>query len=646
MQQVTRHGSQVPSRSRLSNTPTWFVCIASFLISTAATAADDAEPKASPPDDDTPTIISTTRTRIPYRDAASSATVIGEQELEALATPLVTDALFAVPGLDVRRNGPPGQTTSLFLRGTNDNQVKFMLDGIDVTDPTTPTGTPLLDHLLSSGIGQVEVIRGPQSTLYGSDSVGGAINLITRTARSGPPTGSYEVEAGSFYTVHQRLTAEAGNQHFNTFFALSNLESQGLSASSAGSERDPYRNTHFATRLGFTPTEEFSTDVVLHYIRAQAEFDDAGADNPFNETESEQLFFKVEPKLYLADGRWVSTLNLNAAVHDRDTTQFSGGTFFDFLFDGAAYEADWQNDIALAEWNLLTVGAAYRYERSESASDFGSADNDRDIASVYLQDQVRLFDDRIQIIPGIRYDRFSDFGSHTTWRIAASYRHTETDTTLRGSFGTGFNAPSLFQLFDPFSGDPTLDAERSEGYDAGIDQRFWDGKAAVGVTYFHNDIDELIDFDFNTFTYTQTGAAETQGVEVFGVVQPWPGLTIRPSYTYTDTENLRTGDQLLRRPRHKAAVQVIYTFLDEKARLGLGVHYIGERDDVVAGSFPGVVTTNDDYFLVRLGGSYKVNDHLEVTARVENLLDEEYEDVLGFTSPGAAAYAGVKITIP
>jgi len=633
----------------------WAAILWAAVVWPAAVAEDEKPP---PPDDrqlqiekrqsdsDTPVIISATRTPIPYRDAASSATVIREYDLEALAEPLITDALRGVPGLDIRRNGPPGQTTSLFLRGTNDNHVKFMLDGIDVTDPGTPTGTPLLDHLLTSGVGQIEIIRGPQSTLYGSDAIGGVVNIITRTSRSGDPAFRYEVEGGSFYTSRQRVTAEAGNQYVHAFMAATYFDTQGISASSAGTERDPYRNTHLATRLGITPTDELSTDIVLHYIHAQTEFDNSGADNPFNQTDSEQLFMKVEPKLYLADGRWVSTLNLNLANQQRETLEFAFGSFFDFFFEGSAYEADWQNDIEVTEWNLLTLGAAYRYEQSESASDFATAENDRDIASVYVSDQFKLWEGRVHIVPGIRHDLFSDFGGHTTWRIAASYRHLESDTTFRGSFGTGFNAPSLFQLFDPFSGDPSLSAERSKGWDAGVEQRLFGGKVSVGATYFHNDIDELIEFDLTTFGYVQTGAARTRGVEAFAVIEPCENLLIRPSYTYTDAENLDTGAPLIRRPQHKGGMDVIYRFLDRRATVALGLFYVGERDDIVAGTFPGVVAENDDYVLVRIAASLRVHDNVELTARIENLLDEDYQDVLGFNSPGVAAYGGVRITIP
>ena len=224
--------------------------------------------------------------------------------------------------------------------------------------------------------------------------------------------------------------------------------------------------------------------------------------------------------------------------------------------------------------------------------------------------------------------------------MAPVYDIAATGTRLRGSYGTGFKAPSLFQLYSAY-GSTDLNPEKSQGWDAGAEQDLMDGTLTVGASYFENRFDDMIDYDFVTSKYGNVSKAEARGVETFVTAKPVKDLSVRASYTYTDTQDKTTHAELLRRPRNKAALDTTYAFT-RKFRGTFGLIYVGERQDEDFSAFKNITLAG--YTLVNLYASYDVYQNVTLFARVENLFDEHYEEVLGYGTPGRAGYGGVKVT--
>lgn len=613
-----------------------------FLGSERSDAADETDHGPAPAGtvEVREVIITANRVATAAEKVGSSATVVTGEQMKQTGAMQAFEPLQRAAGVEVRQAGGPGSQASIFLRGTNSNHTRVMLDGIDLSDPSSANAIVPLEFLQTGALDRIEVIRGPQSALYGSDAIGGAVNLITPRGH-GKPTFRYQQIYGDYNTNIERVSSQGGNDFGHYFVHFGRMEADGFSHAVGNGERDPYRNVTVNSRFGITPTEEFEADFFVHYLQAENEFDGFTSTDSA-QTDSDRLFFKARPRLHLWDDRWTATVNLAYTGHERDT--LDGGTT---RFRGRSFEADWQNDIQILDDHLVTTGLVYRYETGDQSGGFTPFDDQRDQLGFYLQDQIQL-GERVTFIPGFRIDHFSDFGTQATYRLAGVYHHLETDTFVRASVGTGFNAPAFNQL-GGFGANPDLDPEKSFGFDIGLEQRFWNGLASLGATYFYNDFDDMIvaidtgGFVFENFNIEQ---ALTQGVEVFGQVQPIEGLTVRASYTYTDSEAqqivafsslaLSEGGRLLRRPLHKVGLDVVYLFWEERASVAATLLHVSERDDVGGKA--------DAYTTVNLAGSVKVHEHVELTGRIVNLFNEDYQDIFGFNAPGISAYGGVTIS--
>lgn len=586
------------------------------------------------------TLVTATRTQTPTEQVGSSFTVVNSDEIDRRQLRFLGDSLKDIPGVDVRQTGGAGSQTSIFLRGANSNHTKITLDGIDFSDPSAANAIPQPEFLPLAGFDRIEVVRGPQSALYGSDAIGGVVALETAKGR-GDPSFSYLQEFGSFRTFYEQIHSAAGDDRFNYNLNVSHLASHAVSSKTSDTEDDPFRNLHVGARFGVNPTPDSELNFFFHYFNSETEFDGFG-DFRSSQTDSERYFVKAQPLFHLLDGVWTSKLNVSTSSQSRHT--FDGSTE---RFRARAHEIDWQNDLRALESHLITAGAAFRHEEGDDSGGFSDFDDQRDIAGVYLQDQIQ-FGERLTITPGGRLDHFSDFGSQWTYRLAAAYRHLETQTTFRGSAGSGFNAPSFNQL-SGFGANSGLKAEKSLGFDFGFEQSLLDKHLIFGAAYFRNDFDNLIvAIDTGGFTFVNFNIeqAATQGVETFLFVEPVEKLTFRGSYTYTDTEAGKvvpfsalapTADsRLLRRPLHKMGADVSYRFWEDRATVSLGVLFVSDRLDTGSKTAPA-------YTLVNLAASVKLCEHVSIHGRIENLFNEQYQDVLGFNSPGIACFGGFKV---
>ncbi len=607
-------------------------------------------------------VVTATRVETPAEQVGSSMTVISRLEIEESGQEFVGDLLRHVPGLDVVRGGGPGQTTSVFIRGAKSEQTLVLIDGIEANDPISPGRGFDFAHLSTDNVERIEVIRGPQSTLYGSDAMGGVINIITRKG-TGRPHGSVGAEVGSFDTYRESVELSGSTDMLGYALSLSRYDTNGISAAdedAGNDEDDGYENTTFSGRFTFSPADEFDLDLVLRYTDAESELDNFGGafgDDPNYLLDTEELFARLQGRLRLLDGRWEQKLGVAFTDYDRradnDVDPAHPSDLVRSKYLGEILKFDWQHDFHLSESNTLTLGFETEEEKGRSRyyseSMFGpylSVQEEREARtnSAYVQDQWEVIDNLFATL-GARVDDHDRFGSETTYRAALAYQIEATGTRLKASYGTGFKAPTLFQLFSDY-GNPNLEPEESTGWDLGVEQSLMGDRLTLGATYFKNDFDDLIDYVPTGFTgtYMNVDRAESDGVEVSVKFQATESLSLRANCTHQDTEDRETGRDLLRRPHRKAGIGATYRFPSDRARVGLDVLYVGSRDDLDFSSWPAERVELSSYTLVNLSGSYDVSKCVRLFGRIENLLDDDYQEVRGFGAPGIGFYGGMRLT--
>ena len=618
-------------------------------------------------------VVTATRDEVPIEQVGSSITVITAKEIEQQQKQTVAEALRMVPGLDVVRSGGVGQAVSIFMRGADSRHTLVLIDGVELNDPSTTGGEYYFGFLTTDNIERIEVLRGPQSTLYGSHAMGGVINIITKRG-NGSPTGFFSAEGGSFYTAKESAGISGGTDLVNYSLSLSRLDSSGISAAASrdgNSEADGYQNTTVAARLGITPTQNSDIDMSLRYTRTRNEADNgggAGADDPNRVMRNKELQIRTQGTLLLFDDLWEQKLGVSlndlTRSDDNDRDADHPVDFQRSEYQGQTVKFDWQHILRLHKSNTLLVGAETKEEKAKSKSYYeyfnawtSSVDTSTNIwneqsartNSLYLQDQLNLWDSWFSTA-GVRIDDHDRFGSKATYRFTTAYLFKQTDTRLKGSYGTGFKAPSLYQLFAPpapamgfLGGNAGLTPEKSNGWDIGLEQEISEISTTLGATWFRNDFKDLI--AYQNQTYENVARAYTQGLEVTVQVNPMNDLMFSAAYTYTQTKDKETGEALLRRPKHKLTADVNYRFFG-KGNLNLGLIYVGNRNDLTFHPVTYVqqTVTLKDYMVVNLAASYDVTKNLQLFGRIDNLLDREYEEVYGYGTPGIGAYGGVKVS--
>jgi vitamin B12 transporter len=628
------------------------------VLACAAVGAASAAPAVRATDSEQLEQVVVTATRIPTPEdhIASSVTVITAAEIAAKQERTLYDVLKDVPGLNAVQVGGPGGQTSLFIRGTNSNHTKVFIDGIDVGDPSNSTASFDPGQLLTPDIERVEVLRGPQSGLYGADAIGGVINVITKSG-AGPLKVSAGVEGGSFDTFNQAgsLSGQQGDFHYTANLAhlrvgatpVTPLELLDPGPPPEQRIDDYYDNLTASTKLNYDVTRDFSLTLVGRY--ADTHLRTTGSDDfNFGFPDSEQsqsnataYSGRVSGRLLSFDGFLEQTLGY-AYTHftTLSITPSAFGTS-EVRNTGARNKVDWQGALKFSPTETVLLGA--ETERDEISDPISA--NSR-INSGYAELQSQLGAGFFSAL-NVRYDDSDRFGSKVTYRIAPTYVITATGTQLRASLGTGFKPPTLSELFQDFPpfffGNPSLKAETSTGYDAGIEQSWARGTVRVGATYFHNSISNLITTDPVTgTTYANVGHATTDGVESFIAYQPGKTLTLRLDYTYTEATDDVLHQELLRRPKHKGTVQAMWQASDPLSvtatLLSVGSWVDGSRD------FSTPRLEAPGYTVVDLAASYDFSAKLALFGRINNLFDRQYQEPIGFMKPGIGVVVGLRAT--
>lgn len=605
-------------------------------------------------------VVTATRTATPEKEIGSAVSVVTAEEIAARRLTSVADVLRTVPGLDVLRSGGPGQATSVFMRGANSNHTLVLIDGVEMNDPSSPNGMFDFANLQTDNIERIEVVRGAASAVYGSDAIGGVINIITRKGRGKPKVG-FSAEGGSYGTWKTAGNIAGGTDMVNYSLDASHLETTGFPAaarSMGNSTDDPYRNTTVSGSTGLKLNSNLDFGATLRYNEGKTFIDDCGGygcNDPNNYSSFNQLFTRGFGHLKLFDNLWEQTLGLAYSRSSRNNTSVYNALYPNSTDTTAAYlgeklKLDYQSVFNLHKTNTVSLGV------EEEADSIHSADNayypsysytyldvvpSRTMNTVgyYLQDQIRLFERSFTTV-GVRYDDNNRFGGHMTWRVNELYAIKETGTRLKSSYGTGFKAPVLYQLYDPLYGNPALKPETSINWDAGLEQDFWREQITVGVSYFNNRFNNLIQSLAPTYLSYNVNQATARGVETYAELRATADINLRASYTHQDTRDLHTGQQLLRRPNDKGAFDIDYHFL-EKAHMHVNLLLVGPKLDY---DQLGAYTTVKGYALLNWSASYDLHPNLQVYGRIDNLLDKQYQEVYGYGTSGVAGYGGIKLS--
>jgi vitamin B12 transporter len=641
------------------------------------------------------TVVSPTTVVTPSEQSASSVTVITADDIAAQQRLTVPDALAAVPGLNVVQSGGPGGQTSVFIRGTNSNHVKVLIDGIDMSDPSNPNAAFDFGQLLTGDIERIEILRGPQSGLYGPDAIGGVISITTKSG-SGPPKLTLSTEGGSFGTTNERASLSGSQANFNYVFNIQYFQSASTPVTPSydlapGEKANPnfYNNWTYSTKLGYNLSDNLAVNVVGRYTDSKLRFtNDDFVDffptsfaEPIQSTQLDHQFYGRGEVVWSPVAGFKNFFGVNYTNSwtwnfdpNMDTGLVSPTVLPPTVDLGTRLKFDYRGELQVAPGQLLLFGAEDQNEtlRTNSSSFFNStftnesffitnAERRNDAGWLELQNQLTQ---QFYLVSNVRYDANEDFGDHTTFRIAPVYLVPITGTKLLASYGTGFKAPSLEDLYvnflPGFVANPNLKPEESTGWDAGFEQPIANGSFRFGSTYFRNDIRNLIATVESTTPGVETlgniNTGSTFGFENFAAWQVNSRLNLRADYTYTVAKADSTpgctsppcaGQQLLRRPKNKASLTANWQATD-RLLISSTLLYVGSWWDLSRQAEPpdgfSAYIKAPGFTTLNIAANYALRDDVTLFARIDNLFNKQYEDPAGFLRPGFGIFGGVRIT--
>ena len=575
----------------------------------------------------------------PADEVGQAVTVIDEKTIETRQNVSVADLLITTPGIRFNRADAVGGVTGISIRGAETTQTLVLLDGVKINDPSVIGDAYDFGNLLTGNIRRVEVLRGSNSVVYGSQAIGGVVNIMSEEPgeRFG---GSASVDYGYADTLNAKANISGSTGIASGSAGVAYFRTDGISAAKGGTEKDGYENIATNAKLKLAFTDNLSLDLRGYYIHADLDTDIFfGA--PADTTDSSKL------------DQYIGYAGLNLASFDGKLTQRAAVTWFRAErsyespfgpsgFTGRTLRFEYQAVFQPIDRAKLLLG--YEHERPEYDSFFFDSfagqnvysNAGANIDSVHALAVVKPFAG-LSLTGGVRHDDHSQFGGATTFGANANYSPNHGLTNVRASYGEGFRAPSLYQLYDPTYGNAALDPERSKSYDVGIDQQLGGDQATISITAFRRTIDGQIDFDFGTSQYFNLGRTRAKGVEAILTLKPVEALTVTASYSYVDARNRDTGARLPRRPTN-----VVSLAADYRWQFGLSA---GATLLMASDSYNNASATQrlDGYARLDLRASLPINEHLEIYGRIDNVTDEEYATVYGYSTYGRSAYGGVRV---
>ncbi len=591
---------------------------------------------------------------VPQKQYGGSATVISALDLDLRQTRIVSDVLRDIPGVSVNRSGGVGGVTQIRMRGTEANHTLVLIDGIEASDPYQ--GEFDFATLIADDVASIEVLRGQQSALYGSDAIGGVISYRTASGREAQGLRG-RIEGGSFSSFASTLRYGGYEGGLDYAISAAYNSTEGSPTARFGSRDVGGKNFALSGRFEYEASDVLTLRALARYAFTEADTNKqlyAPAD-PLNGFiidgdglyQNRTLMGLVGADLKLLDGAWTHSLTLQGVDSDRET--FAGG-LQDYSYKGSRVKASYVTAYTFGTDDLqhtLTGAIDWKRETFRNTTPYYSGNvveghallNTGFVASYDL-----LAGDAFGFGASVRYDENDIFRNATTWRVQASYAF-DSGTRLHAAGGSGIKAPGVFELWgffpDFFTGNPNLKAERSEGWEAGIEQSFLNGNAKIDVTYFDNALtDEIATVGFPSTPINLATDSTQKGVEVSAQAIIDANWRVFATYTWLDAK--QSGVEEVRRPEHSGSFNLSYLADEDRWSATLTVRYNGQMTDSNFTNFGPYPAQLDSFTLVNLGGDYRLTDKVRVYARVENLFDEKYEEVFTYVSPGRAFYAGLR----
>lgn len=610
-----------------------------------------------------PIIVTATRAPVLAEELGASLSVLLRTDLDRLQAPAVADLLRLLPGVAVSANGGPGAFAAVRIRGAEGDQTMVVIDGVRVNDPAAPGGGYDFGGLVASGIERIEVLRGPQSLAWGSQAIGGVVAITTRAP--GAPELAARVEGGSRSTVYATADGSAKAGRLGLGASLTYGRSDGISAASearGATERDDWTGWGGTLRATVDLTGTLALDLRGRFQASRFGIDGFPpplfqlADTP-ERSRSDEASGVFGLSFAPAGGASRHVLGAELTEVDRRTTDPRRTPSATYLASGRNLRLRYSGEWRLAPWLETSFGA--ERERSRLATASPSAfDPDpapfraqATLTGGFVQAVLRPLPG-LTAVAGVRHDEHSDFGGATTPGASLSFAPGEGPWRLKASYGQGFKAPTLFQLFSDF-GNPGLEPERAEGWDAGVEAGLAKGRLRLAATAFGRTTRDQIDF-VSCFanplpacagrpfgTYDNVARTRARGVEAEVGLAPVDRLAVSFAYTFLDARNRARGtanfDRLLpRRPRHTAAFVADWTTPAGWA-VGMTLSHASESFDNASNSRP-----IPDRLLLDLRASVPLGERLELYGRVTNAGDMAYETASFYGQAGRAFAGGVR----
>jgi len=568
-------------------------------------------------------VITANRVPVPAEAVNEDYTVITKEEIKKYGLTSIADVLEYVSGIHISSNGGFGQTTSVFMLGLPSKHVLVMVNGVPVYDPSRIGGEANFEWLDISNVERIEVIKGPQGALYGSDAIAGVINIITEKPRKS----SFKLsgEAGKYLTFKEKATGALALEDGFLSFTFTNFKTNGFSAANEKisvyePDDDGFRYKTGWLSWGYQPTDWLKLSGDFKVKGGSVDFDSA----PFVQdakTTYDNFFTDLK-----ADATITDTLGLTiAASHNKEDRDTPWG-----LYRGIVRYFSLQPIYYITDSTFITGGVNYRQEKAQF-SDKASAH----LKSAFLELHGSFYG--ITTTAALRRDLHSEYGGKTTYKLSVGYLFEPTKTKLKAQYGTGFKAPSLYQLYGPGVGNEELKAETSEGWNVGVEQKIPYLTGKVSITYFKNHVWNLIDMPWwqGVFTYTNYNKAITEGAEVKAKVKLIEGLSLFGNYTHLRAKDYNptteSWEKLARRPEFSYTLGVEGEFMGVKASVW-ALHY-SDREDSNGETLGGFTTLN-------CYASYTLKNGIEVYAKGFNITNEDYELAYGYNTMGRSLFVG------